>query len=389
MELLYNEDSYMTEFLAETVSIEPAELNGKKVWDVILNRSCFFPEEGGQDSDTGSIFDVDNESEYKVIHVAIKDNILHHYVESEERPVLNRAHGCIKWDERYDKMQQHSGEHLVSGTVNRYFGFNNVGFHLGNDVTLDFDGVFTEENIKLIETTVNRAIFENFESKVYFPSPAQLKDLNYRSKKEIKGDVRIVEYPGYDICACCAPHVKRTGEIGLIKIVSAEHFKGGTRMMIKCGWRALNDYNLKFEACRSISQLLSSKQDEVYEAVDKLSKDYLKAKYTIGRLQADLLDCLEVNALSMKNPVIFIDAADVNVARENVNDMVGRSDGYCGCFIGDDERGYSYIVGTRSGNCQELLAQMKEKLQAKGGGKPAMIQGSCNASAAEIKDFFA
>ncbi len=384
MELLYNNDSYITEFLAEVESITETELNGKKVWDVVLNRSCFFPEEGGQDSDTGNIYDVNSDVAYKVIYVSLKDGVLHHFVDSAEKPEIIRAHGLINWDERFDKMQQHSGEHLVSGTVNRYFGFNNVGFHLGNDVTLDFDGVFTDEEIEFIEKTVNRAVFENFESRIYVPSREELKKLNYRSKKELAGDVRIVEYPGYDICACCAPHVRRTGEIGLIKIVSAEHFKGGTRMMIKCGLRALDDYRVKFESARSISKLLSAKPDEVAEAVSKLQKDYLKLKYSFNQLQSDLLDCMEKDALNAVNPVLFIDSADINVVRETVNDMVLRSDGYCSCFVGTDETGYSYIIGSKSKNCQDILPVMKEKFGAKGGGKPSMIQGSCQGTRKEI-----
>lgn len=386
MELLYNNDSYITEFLAEVASITKTELNGKPAWDVVLNRSCFFPEEGGQDCDTGMIYDVNSDVAYKVIYVSLIDGVLHHFVESEEEPVIDRAHGLINWEERFDKMQQHSGEHLVSGTVNRYFGYNNVGFHLGNDVTLDFDGVFTEEEIDFIEKTVNRAVFENFESRIYVPSKEELKKLNYRSKKEIDGDVRIVEYPGYDVCACCAPHVKRTGEIGLIKIVSAEHFKGGTRMMIKCGLRALMDYGVKFESCRSISKLLSAKPDEVADATAKLQKDYQKLKYSYNELQSDLLDCMEKDALNSANPVLFIDSADINVVRETVNDMVLRSEGYCGCFIGTDETGYSYIIGSGSKNCQDILAVLKDKFDAKGGGKPSMIQGSCSGTRQEITE---
>lgn len=381
MELLFNRDSYLTEFLADVISIEATELNGRPVWDIILNRSCFFPEEGGQDCDHGFIFDVNSDNSYRVIYAALKEGVIHHYVECEERPVILRAHGLIDWDERFDKMQQHSGEHLVSGTVFRYFGFNNTGFHLGAaDVTLDFNGKFTDDELLFIEKTVNRAVLENFESKIYYPSAEELKKINYRSKKEIEGEIRIVEYPGYDICACCAPHVKTTGEIGIIKIVASEHFKGGTRMMIKCGWRALSDYNERLKSCKSVSRLLSAKADEISEAVDKLNRDYRELKYAYNELQGDYLDCLVKSALSDTNPVIFIEKADTAVARDAVNSMVERSEGYCGCFIGTDEGGYSFIVSSRVRSCNELLVLMQQQMSAKGGGKTAMIQGSCRGS---------
>lgn len=412
MELLYNNDAYIREFFADVVAVSPATYKNMEVWDVVLDRSCFFPEQGGQDSDPGELFDIDSDSVYKVVHVDIKDDILHHLVVksqavqmepadadtvsdraagvSEDIMGMKRVHGMIDWDQRFDKMQQHSAEHLVSGTVNRFFGFDNVGFHLSSDeVILDFNGKFTAEELLFIEKTVNRAVFENFESHCYFPSAKELEKLSYRSKKVIEGAVRIVEYPGYDICACCAPHVKRTGEIGIVKIVSSESWKGGTRLMIKCGLRAFYDYSEKFEACREISQLLSSKQNEVAPAVNKLMSDYRRLKYSFGELQGDYLDCLVKNSVSQENPSIFVEEADVNVVREAVKDMMELNDSYCCCFTGSEQTGYSYIIGSSNRNCSELLQKMQSELNAKGGGKSGMIQGRIMESRETIKAFLA
>jgi alanyl-tRNA synthetase len=392
---LFNSDAYIREVISDVVKVQKIQWNNEEVYEFELEKTCFFPEQGGQTSDTGKFYDLDSSDVYEVFHCYIKDDTVYHLArlmdqESEEKTVLEqprRIHGMINWEERFDKMQNHSGEHLVSGTVHRFFGFDNVGFALSADnCTLDFNGTFSDEDIELIENTVNRAVFENIEVLVLYPTDEELKKIDYRSKKELTGQVRIVEFPGYDVCACCAPHVKRTGEIGLIKIISAEHFKGGTRMTIRCGYRALKDYRTKLESCRSISKLLSVPIDDVASGTEKLNEDLRKARFDlIGQMNTILL--LKANeVIKEENPVIFIETADMNAARATVNTMVKQSKGLCGIFIGTDEKGYSYIVSSMTTDCTAVLNSLKTQLNAKGGGSKSMIQGSVPSTENQIRD---
>ena len=399
---LFNSDAYIREVISDVVKVKKIQWNNEEVYEFELEKTCFFPEQGGQTSDTGKFYDLDSSDVYEVFHCYIKDDTVYHLAklmdqESEEEnhkkqiqeePEMlsqdislkevtleypRRIHGMINWEERFDKMQNHSGEHLVSGTVHRFFGFDNVGFALSADnCTLDFDGTFSDEDIELIENTVNRAVFENIEVLVLYPTDEELKKIDYRSKKELTGQVRIVEFPGYDVCACCAPHVKRTGEIGLIKIISAEHFKGGTRMTIRCGYRALKDYRTKLESCRSISKLLSVPVDEVSSGTEKLNEDLRKARFNLNGQMNTILSLRANEVIKEENPVIFIETADMNAARATVNTMVKQSKGLCGVFIGTDEKGYSFIVSSMTIDCTAVLNSLKTQLNAKGGGSRNM-----------------
>ena len=413
---LFNSDAYIREVISDVVKVQKIQWNNEEVYEFELEKTCFFPEQGGQTSDTGKFYDLDSSDVYEVFHCYIKDDTVYHLArlmdqESEEKnhkkhiqeePRMlsqdisqkevaleypRRIHGMINWEERFDKMQNHSGEHLVSGTVHRFFGFDNVGFALSADnCTLDFNGTFSDEDIELIENTVNRAVFENIEVLVLYPTDEELKKIDYRSKKELTGQVRIVEFPGYDVCACCAPHVKRTGEIGLIKIISAEHFKGGTRMTIRCGYRALKDYGTKLESCRSISKLLSVPIDEVAYGTEKLNEDLKKARFDLAGHMTTILSLKANEVIRQENPVIFIETADMNTARAAVNNMLKQSRGLCGVFIGSDEKGYSYIISSVTTDCTAVLNSLKTQLNAKGGGSRSMIQGSVPSTENQIRD---
>ena len=391
--LLYNLDAYIREFDSDVVDVRKTVWNKQDVYEFVLGETCFFPEQGGQTSDTGILTDIENEVEFEVIHAYIKDEVIYHIARCKEEDKLKalgvpkRIHGKINWEERFDKMQNHSGEHLVSGTVHRFFGFDNVGFSLSKDnCTLDFNGTFTSDELNLIEKTVNRAVFENFEVIVLYPDDVELSKIDYRSKKELSGQVRIVEYPGYDVCACCAPHVKRTGEIGLIKIVSAEHFKGGTRITIRCGYRALLDYGVKQEECRKISKILSVPIDEVANAVEKENADIRKLKFDLVGKMNEVLSLKAKEVIKDKNPLIFMETADVNAVRSAVNGIVKESEGICGIFTGNDEKGYSYIISSEKIDCTKVLNILKTEAGAKGGGNAGMIQGNVPSVESVIRD---
>ena len=208
----------------------------------------------------------------KVFDVQERDGEIIHFIDEEILPGQTVI-GEVEFQERFSKMQQHTGEHIISGIVHRRFGYENVGFHLGKEeVTMDYDGPLTGEELRSIEYEANQVVAENREIKAYFPSTEELEKIPYRSKKELQGKIRIVEIQDCDICACCAPHVQTTGNVGLIKITNAIRYKGGMRLWIACGMRALEDYNQKEASVVQISNMLSAKQQEVTEAVKRFNR---------------------------------------------------------------------------------------------------------------------
>ena len=299
-------------------------------------------------------------------------------------------------------MQQHTGEHIVSGLVNRHFGYHNVGFHLGaEEVTMDYDGVLTQEDLEQIEMEANQAVAENIPVVVLYPSEEELKNITYRSKIEIEGQVRIVQIPGYDSCACCAPHVKETGSIGLIKIVG--------RVSMLCGFRALSDYRMKERNVLKISNLLSAKQEDTAQAVERLGQEVNRQKEKIKNLQQRYVDlCLEEAGNQAKTDpgksiLLFVEELDagarrnfVNAAmdmteggarRNFVNAAMDMTEGFAGVFVGSDEEGYQYVLGSRSRDIQDAGKKLNARFQGKGGGRPPMIQGSLHGEEQALKEF--
>ena len=375
-EKLFYQDPHQVEFDATVTSCTPTE---DGTFLVSLDKTAFFPEEGGQNADSGFLNGIE------VLDVQIKDNIIYHKMPVTFIP-SNTVKGNVDWDKRFDYMQQHSGEHLISGLVNHHYGYNNVGFHLGDEeVTLDFDGVLTLEELRQIEVKANEAISMDLPVLISFPSKEELNRLNYRSKIEIEGDVRIVEFPGFDICACCAPHVDTTGQIGLIKITNVQKHRGGIRVNILCGRRALADYTTKQDSVSSISVQLSAKPDAVADAVARLKEENLKQKNRMIALQQQLLQ-LQIAAIPVEqeNVVLFFEDLDTPAMREAVNTLCETHNGFCSVFKGNDEDGYQYILGSTHKNCKDAGAILTEKFSARGGGSERMIQGSLKANKEEI-----
>ncbi|BCJ94989.1 hypothetical protein acsn021_25580 [Anaerocolumna cellulosilytica] len=281
---LYNENSYIKCFQAKVVSCsEQTSTKEKHLYQVVLNATAFFPEGGGQPSDIGIL------GAAEVIDVQELEGVIYHTV-TAPLTVGAEVTGEIDWNRRFDLMQHHTAEHIVSGLVHKNYGFDNVGFHMGTDaITIDFNGVLSENDIRNIEWLANQCIYSNVPVKIEFPSAGKLKEMEYRSKKELTGNVRIVTIPEADVCACCAPHVKYTGEIGCIKLISCQKYKGGVRITMLSGNRALQDYNKKESSVSEISNLLSAKLYEVQDAVKKLKDENADLKLTLFNLQKQLL----------------------------------------------------------------------------------------------------
>lgn len=372
-ERLYDRDSHKKEFEARVLSCEKkAEAGeGQAVYRVVLDRTAFFPEGGGQFGDVGWL------DAAEVTDTREKDGVVFHETK-EPLAVGSTVKGRLDFEVRFDRMQQHTGEHILSGLVHSLYGYDNVGFHLGAEITtLDFNGELTAEQVKDLELRANRAVFENVPVQVLYPSAEQLQKVDYRSKIEIQGPVRIVSIPGYDICACCAPHAARTGEVGMIRIIGCERHRGGCRMTILCGFRALKDSRRKQQSVTEVSVALSAKPEQIGGAVLRLKEEHGKLREQLNRMQERYLT-QKLSEISGGEPCvcIFEEELDTAAARNFVNCALERHGGVCGAFVGTDEKGYHYILGSRDADVRVFAGIFRERFHGKGGGKPEMIQGS-------------
>lgn len=385
-EQLYYQDSYIKDFEAVVLSCIP---NGNH-FEAVLDRTAFFPEGGGQCADTG-VLHIENR-EIQVFDVQERNGEIIHFIDKEILPGQTVI-GELDFQERFSKMQQHTGEHIISGIVHRRFGYENVGFHLGKEeVTMDYDGPLTPEELRSIEYEANQVVAENREIRAYFPGTEELEKIPYRSKKELQGKIRIVEIQDCDICACCAPHVKTTGNVGLIKITNAIRYKGGMRLWITCGMRALEDYNQKEASVVQISNMLSAKQQEVTDAVKRLTEEIQQLKEKAAKMQERLvMGYLESEKVVLKenpnaNLLLFEKELDAMAMRNFVNAGMELTKGVCGVFIGDEKQGFRYVLGS-SGDIREIGKKLNAAFQGKGGGKPPMIQGSLVGQEEKIREF--
>lgn len=376
---LYDLDAYQREFEAEVISCEERKKKDGTAYEVILNQTLFFPEEGGQSPDRGTVEGV------KVLDVQIKKDVIVHTLERAMETGA-KVHGVIDWQHRFYNMQQHSGEHIFSGLVHSKFGFNNVGFHLSdNIVTMDFDGMMTAEDVADIEYRANEVIAENLPVEVTFPAKEELVVLDYRSKIEIEGQVRIVTLPGVDVCACCAPHVRHTGEIGMLKVMSLSNYKGGVRISILCGFRALLAFRQKAEIISAISGSLSANQELLPELVEKIKNSNQDLKYRLAGAKQKLMEGkLAEIPKEQEHVVLFETDIETQVVRNVVNELTAVHSGICGIFVGTEEEGYQFIIGSSTKDCREIAALLREKAGARGGGSAAMIQGSVKAEEQEL-----
>lgn len=375
-EKLYDADSHMCEFTARVTDCK--ECDGG--YAVILDRTAFFPEGGGQESDRGVI---DGAS---VLDVQIKDGEIYHYTNAP-LTVGETVECKLDRERRFRNMQNHSGEHIVSGIVHRLYGCNNVGFHLGAEMTVDFDRELTRKQLDEAERLANRAVYENVRIKAYYPPEDELKKLDYRSKLELTENVRLVEIEGYDLCACCAPHVKRTGEIGIIKILDFFRNKGGVRVFIKCGSDALADYGVKYDNVLKISNLLSVKQQDTAAAADRLADENRFLKQELSALKKRLI-AAKSDSFSPDGEItcIFEDGLDIKELQLFADALYKKCGGIRGVFSGCGN-GYSFAIC--GGELLDVFfAGFKGKFSVKGGGRNGMVQGTVSASRQEIENYF-
>lgn len=376
---LYYEDSHLSEFAAKVVDCQQTETG----YEVILDQTAFFPGGGGQAPDTGML------GLARVLSAKERDGEVVHLT---DRPLTvgSTVEGRLNWNQRHRRMQNHSGEHLLSGIIHSRFGYENVGFHMGEDcVTVDYSGELTTGQLYEVERECNLAVAKNVPVRCEFPDKAALDAMEYRSKIELSGDVRIVTVEGYDTCACCAPHVARTGEIGMVKLLSWTRHRGGTRITMVCGMDAWEDDCARCSNLTSISNLLSVKPLEASKAVAKLWKEHeaLKAKLTEVNRKLTAQKIRELPDVA-GNLVLFEPDLDMLCLRELINAAVEHCTGIAAGFSGSDGAGYHYILGSRTVDLRAESKAINAAIDGKGGGSAEMIQGTANADEAAIRAYF-
>ena len=368
------------EFEAQVLSCQ----EGKKGWEITLSATAFYPEGGGQPADTGLLGNV------RVTDVHEKDGQVVHYTDGP-LPVGEMVRGVIDWDRRFQHMQEHSGEHLVSGLIHQRFGYDNVGFHMGTDeVTIDFNGVLEWGDLMAIEEKANGMIWENLEISAVYPEKDELDAMEYRSKKELTGAVRIVSIPGGDVCACCGTHVERTGEIGLVKFLSMIHYKGGVRISLLCGKRAVEDYERKRDQVQKISVLLSARPGEISRAVEKLKDEEAKLQEKLVAAY-DKLIASEVRDIKEGDGDIFILEPDFEAIqlRHLVNRLLEEKKGRTVLALGGAAEGsFLYVLGSRDGDMRRLSRELNGLLNGRGGGSAQMAQGTFFATKDQLQAIF-
>ena len=377
-EKLYYPNPYQFHFNARVLSCA----QGKDGYWVELDRTAFFPEEGGQYADTGRLDGI------LVTDVQEKAGVIYHLAASS-LPVGAEVTGEIDEKQRLRKMQNHTGEHIVSGLFHSLYGLSNVGFHLGHDdVTIDLSGELIREDLCRVEYLANEAIWKNLPVRAEFPSPEALETLEYRSKLELTENVRIVTIAGYDVCACCAPHVAFTGEVGQIKLLDFVRYKGGVRIHMLCGMDALADYHARYQADAAISAKLTAPQKEIAQAVDRLHAELQEKKQLIAQLQGALAEELIRNLSPGDAPALFFEnRLDIPARRALVNGAAAKRP-IAALFAGDDQSGYAFLIACQQGDLRSFAKELTSALGGKGGGSPTMVQGSLTATRREIEEYF-
>lgn len=379
MEKLYEQDPYLTQFTACVQSC----VQGKKGFDVVLSQTAFYPEGGGQPYDIGvlgqaQVLEV-HEREGRVVHTC-----------DQPLPVGEIVEGIIDWERRFDLMQNHSGEHIVSGIAHQKWGCDNVGFHMGSElITIDLNLVITEAQLRELEGDVNRYLLEDHEIKIAYPSSEELEQMTYRSKKALSGQVRIVSFPGADTCACCGTHVSSTGQIGLIKLLSVQKFREGVRIELVCGNRAFSYLSRILEQNHQISNLLSAKRLETSSAVQRLFAENEALKARIYAMEEQRFSALQREYAGSGDVLLFDSGLSSDRLRRMCSAILETCGGQCACFSANEDGGYKYAIGKRNGDLRSMAKQLNQQCQGRGGGKPDFVQGSVSCTQAELEAFFA
>ena len=375
---LYYEDCEKKTFTATVLGCTETP----KGYEILLDATAFYPEGGGQACDLGLL------GGRKVLDVRERDERIVHLCDGP-LTVGQRVEGAIDWERRFDLMQQHTGEHILSGLIHEAFGYHNVGFHMGTGLMeVDFDGPITWEQMLELEQKANAIVWENRPVSWGWPEPAELEQLTYRTKRDLPWPVRIVEIPGADRCACCGVHVAYTGQVGIIKVLSVTKFHSGVRLQMACGKRAYDYLSMAYEQTRQVSRVFSAKIPEVGAAAQKAAEALAAEKFRVAGLRRQVFTAIAAECAGKENVVRFEADLDSAALRELAEKVAGACRGYAAVFSGSDGN-YSFCLACPGGDLRSLCKEMNAALNGRGGGKPEFQQGSLRCARAEIEAFFA
>ncbi len=390
---LYDKEPYQSEFTATVADCTAWDADkekgsgGEDAYGVILDRTLFFPEQGGQSADRGVLLS-DDGKEIRVKDAKIRDGVIIHRTDAPLKPG-EKVRGRIDFARRFSFMQQHTGEHILSGLICTDKGYRNVGFHLSDStVTLDVDGGLSRAECAELETKANQVICRDLPVTVFYPTAEEEARISYRSKKEVDGPLRLVEIPGVDVCACCAPHVRRTGEIGILKIMDAQSYKGGTRLTILCGFRALEAFRRQDEILSSLAHSLNAAREELPARLEQTLHERRELSYKIGELRRQAAAKGLEESVGGPPYLFFTDDADDKTMRDVIRAFLKERKEVCGIFAGSDETSYHYMIGSTRGECVSIEKRLCSA-GARGGGKPDMIQGSIQCDKMRIRELLA
>lgn len=379
-EKLYYQDPYLFEFDAVVTDCRPE----KGSFAVSLDRTAFYPEGGGQPTDLGFLNDI------PVTFVKEIDGEIHHYC-PEPFAVGSAVHGRVDKVRRLDMMEQHSGEHIASGLICRHFHCDNVGFHISDPfVVIDYNVPISWEELKLVEDEANRAVRANRNVEVLCPTKEEIQNIDFRTKKDIKelsGDIRLVHYPDVDLCACCGTHVKTSGEVGLIKFVSVQAHRGGSRIEMLSGQRALEYVRGIQEQNHQVSVALSAKENETAAAVQRLKKEAGLLRERLAVLESRAIS-ERAEALKGKGNVLLLEEnMSVDSLRRLADAVMLSCGGMAAVFSDCGEDGIRYAIGQEGGSLRGLAAALNERFAGRGGGKEHFVQGTLHGSMKEIEAY--
>ena len=377
-EKLYYADPLLKEFTAAVLDCQ----EGKNGYVVTLDRTAFYPEGGGQPADHGTLDGV------AVTDVHEKNGVIFHNVESAVE-IGKTVTGRIDWARRFDHMQQHSGEHICSGLICGRYGCDNVGFHMGTDtVTIDFNADISWEELLEIEAQANRYIQEDHPIDIQFHRGAELDAIDYRSKKPLEGDVRIVAFPGADCCACCGTHVLRSGQVGLVKFLSVQKFREGVRIELLCGQRALDYLSRTWEQAKAIGQRLSVKPVDTSAAVERLEGELSALKARCADLEEAVFTGIAAAQAGKGTVLLFQPPMKPDSVRKLADAVSKTCGGLAAVFAGEDSH-YAYALGRADGqDISAFVKAMNGALHGRGGGRNGFAQGSVEAERSAIELFF-
>ncbi len=381
-EKYFEADAYRTQAEGRILAIEP---DGKGGGKAALDGTVFYPEGGGQPADRGTLTLADG-TVLTVTDVHESAGVIWHTVASLPESVSAGAvvTEAIDWTWRFDKMQQHTGEHILSGILHRMFGAENVGFHIGSDaVRMDTSVPISAEGLREAELAANRIVWQDVPVVITYPTREELAALTYRSKKELEGQVRIVTIPGADVCACCGTHTASTGAVGQIKILASENYKGGVRLSIVCGERALLAAQAMRERQADIGALLSAKPSETANAVHRVYDEYTALKFAHFGLCGQLFDALAAQVVPGEDALRIVPGLDPDGLHRLAVCLSEATTGLCAALT-PNEKGTGYCLAQAGGDVRALTKALNAALNGRGGGKPGICQGSCAADPEQV-----